>query len=61
MLPAGVLRAMRHICYSEDDKLFSFNLGEENTELLSSVTEQFLLSQTSKRFKTLDFYKVMKG
>lgn len=60
-LPSGVLRAMRHICYSEDEKLFSFTLGEQSMETLSDVTEKFLLAQTSKKFKTLDFYKVMKG
>ena len=61
ILPSGVLRAMRHICYSENEKLFSFTLGEESLNMLSDVTEKFLLSQTSKKFKTLDFYKVMKG
>ena len=60
-LPSGVLRAMRHICYSEDEKLFSFTLSEQSMETLSDVTEKFLLAQTSKKFKTLDFYKVMKG
>ena len=61
MLSSGVLRAMRHICYSEDEKLFSFSLSEESLNALSDVTEHFLLTQTSKKFKTLDFYKVMKG
>lgn len=61
LLPDGVLRAMRHICYSEDSKLFSFSLGEENMNILGDVTERFLLLQTAKKFKTLDFYKVMKG
>lgn len=61
MLSPGVLSAMRHICYSESEKLFSFSLGEKSMELLADVTEKFLLMQTSKRFKTLDFYKVMKG
>ena len=52
---------MRHISYSENEKLFSFTLGEESLNMLSDVTEKFLLAQTSKKFKTLDFYKVMKG
>ena len=60
-LPNGVLSAMRHICYSENAKLFSFILPEESMKYLSQVTEQFLLMQTSKKFKTLDFYKAMKG
>lgn len=60
-LPSGVLRAMRHICYSEDEKLFSFVLGDESLATLSKVTEKFLLMQIPKKYKTLDFYKVMKG
>lgn len=60
VLSSGVLSAMRHICYSESEKLFSFSLGEESLTLLSQVTEQFLLLQTSKNFKTLDFYKAIK-
>ena len=60
-LPNGVLSAMRHICYSENAKLFSFILPDESMKYLSEVTEQFLLTQTNRKFKTLDFYKTMKG
>ena len=58
-LPNSVLSAMRHICYSEDSKLFSFTLQEESLNFLSDVTENFLLTQTAKKFKTLDFYKAV--
>ena len=60
-LPHGVLSAMRHICYTDFAKLFSFTLPDESMKYLSEVTEQFLIMQTSKKFKTLDFYKTMKG
>ena len=60
-LPHGVLSAMRHICYTENEKLFSFILPEESMNYLSEVTEQFMLTQTSKKYKTLEFYKAMKG
>lgn len=60
-LPNGVLSAMRHICYTEDSKLFSFILPDESMQYLADVAEQFLLVQTSKKYKTLDFYKAMKG
>ena len=52
---------MRHICYVDSTKLFSFSLQEESLNFLSDVTENFLLTQTAKKFKTLDFYKSMKG
>lgn len=61
ILSSGVLSAMRHICYSEDSKLFSFTLSKAGLDFLTDVTEQFMLSQTRKNFKTLDFYKSMKG
>lgn len=60
-LPNGTLSAMRHICYTENAKLFNFNLPDESMSFLSDVTENFLLTQTAKKFKTLDFYKMMKG
>ena len=60
-LPNGVLSAMRHICYVENAKLFNFNLHDDGMQLLADVTENFLLTQTAKKFKTLDFYKMMKG
>ena len=60
-LPSGTLSAMRHICYAENAKLFNFTLPEESMSFLAEVTENFLLTQTAKKLKTLDFYKMMKG
>ena len=61
LLPSGVLAAMRHICYCEDGKLFSFNLGGDSLNCLCDITERYLLIQTDRKYKTLDFYKTMKG
>ena len=61
ILPPGVLAAMRHICFSDDGKLFSFALSKESLLFLSDITERYLLIQTEKKYKTLDFYKAMKG
>ncbi len=60
-IPNGVLAAMRHICYVENAKLFNFALPDESMSFLTDITENFLMTQTSKKFKTLDFYKTMKG
>ncbi|MGI6248794.1 MAG: DNA repair protein RecO [Acutalibacteraceae bacterium] len=54
---AGVLKAMRHICYSDDVKLFAFTLSEESETLLSAITERYVAAHISKRFKTLEFFK----
>lgn len=53
----GVLTAMRHICYAEFDKVFSFTLSDDSLERLSQITEGYLLAQVQRKFKTLDFYK----
>lgn len=48
--------AMRHIVYSDLNKLFSFSVPKEHAKYLSSVTERYLLAQTGQRFKTLEFF-----
>lgn len=58
-ISSGVLTAMRHICFSEAAKIFSFSLPAGSLLELSSATEKYLLAVTGKRFKTLDFYKKM--
>lgn len=55
-LTKSVLAGLRHICYADFDKLFSFSLPAEGLRALNAVTERYLLVQTDRRFKTLDFY-----
>ncbi len=47
--------AMRHILYSDFSKIFSFSLPLQNARYLSFVTERYLLAQTDRKFKTLEF------
>ncbi len=56
-LPLGVVTAMRHICLSEPEKVFSFTLSKPSLELLSDVSERYLKNITMRKYKTLDFYK----
>lgn len=56
-LSLSVVRAMRHIVFSDFDKIFSFSLSQKSESELSKVCESYLLSQTSRKFKTLDFFK----
>ena len=53
----GVLEAMRYICLCEPKKLLSFNIGQENLEKLSNISEAYLTAQLERGFSTLDFYK----
>ncbi len=48
--------ATRHITYSDFSKLYSFELPTEHAKYLSTLTERYLLSQTDRKFKTLDFF-----
>lgn len=52
-----VLTAMRHVCSSPIEKIYSFSLPPQDEKRFAQVCERFLLLQTGKRFKALDFYK----
>ena len=54
---ATVLTAMRHVCSSPIERIYSFSLPENDEKLLMRVCEKFLLSRTGRTFKALDFYK----
>lgn len=53
----AMLQALQYIAGCESGKLFSFSLGEENLEKLSTLTEAYLSTQLERGFSTLDFYK----
>jgi DNA repair protein RecO (recombination protein O) len=57
----GVLAAMRHILFSDFQKLFGFTLPPAAQKQLAEVSRAYLTQQTDKRFETLDFYLNMKG
>ena len=57
--PLEVITAMRHIVFSELNKLFTLQVSRENLPLLTSICEKYLLLSVGKSFKTLDFYKAM--
>lgn len=52
-----VLAAMRHVCANPIEKMYSFSLPVQDEKRFAQVCERFLLLQTGKRFKTLEFYK----
>lgn len=53
----AILEAMRYITYCDAKKLFSFEIGQDAIQQLSSVTEAYLTTQLERGFSTLDFYK----
>ncbi|HBL41394.1 MAG TPA: DNA repair protein RecO [Ruminococcaceae bacterium] len=56
-LDIGVVTAMRHICYAEPNKLFSFKLSPAGLLSLEETVQNYLLAQTQRRYKSLDFYR----
>lgn len=55
-LMPGVLAAMRHILYSESERLFSFTLSEEGVRALGEICERYLLYHLQRGFHSLEFY-----
>lgn len=59
-LPPGVLAAMRHICYAEPRKVFSFTLSDTGLQKLANVTQGYMHAHLNHTFKTLQFYNQIK-
>lgn len=56
-LDATLLSALRHIVYSDFNRLFNFSVPEESARKLSKITEDYLQFQTDRTYPTLNFYK----
>ena len=56
-LQPGALDGLRYICMCQPKRIFSFRLGEAETEQLSQLAEAYLTAQLERGFSTLDFYK----
>ena len=57
--PLDTISAMRHIVFSDFEKLFSLSVSESTALSLEPVTEKYLLNILKRSFKTLDFYKTI--
>ena len=53
----SILEAMRYISLCDPKRLFSFQIGTDTLEKLSSLTEGYLQTQLERGFSALDFYK----
>ncbi len=60
-LNTTVLKALRHCCYADADRLFSFALPEDDLKTLNFCAEEYIKMILERGFKTLDFYKTLKG
>ncbi len=55
-LSRGALTAMRHIIYSDFEKIFSFSVSGAAQRELTAAAEAYTVQVLQKRPKTLDFY-----
>ena len=55
-LSRGALTAMRHIVYSDFQKIFSFSVSPAALRELRAASEAYTLSTLQRKPKTLDFY-----
>lgn len=51
-----LLTSLRHIIYSDLNKLFLFSIPKEAARALSEITERFLLNKTEQMPRTLSFF-----
>ena len=56
-LSPAVLEAMRYIAYSDQKKMLSFSLDDEDMTELSRACEKYLINQLENDYYSLDFYK----
>lgn len=55
-LPSNVLAALRHLLFSEIDKLFQFKVSPKTLKYLDSITEYYAKVYLERTLKTLEFY-----
>lgn len=60
-LGLGLLTAMRHICYAEFVRVYAFTLPDESMDHLAEITGCYLAAHVHKPFKTLEFYRTLRG
>lgn len=60
-LSGQALAALRHIVLGDPKRLFSFRLEGEGLRQLEDAGEAYLHTQLERGFRTLDFYKQLRG
>ena len=60
ILSEGAKIALGYLVHSPIERIFAFNISDEDMHLLSRATEEYLLNQLERSFKSLEFYKEVK-
>lgn len=59
-ISSSVVTAMRYVTLSDFNKIFSFSLSDDALTAFNRISEEYLLNKTQRKFKTLEFYNVIK-
>lgn len=57
ILSEGTKTALAYSIYSPIERVFSFNISDDDMRLFSKASEEYILNQLGHGFKSLDFYK----
>ena len=60
ILSEGAKVALGYLVHSPLERIFAFNISDDDMHLLSRATEEYLLNQLERTFKSLEFYKEVK-
>lgn len=56
-VPFSVIAAIRHIVFSEPEKIFSFTLKDDLIPVLTRLTEKYLQNCFQQKFNLLEFFR----
>lgn len=60
ILSEGAKIALNYCIYSPVERVFSFNISDDDMRLFSKAAEEYILNQLGRSYKSLDFYKSVK-
>lgn len=60
ILSEGAKTALAYLIHSPIERIFAFNISDEDMQILSRATEKYIINQLERSFKSLEFYKEVK-
>ena len=60
ILSEGAKTALAYLIHCPIERIFAFNISEEDMQILLRATEKYITNQLERSFKSLEFYKEVK-
>ena len=57
ILSEGAKTALCYCIYCPIERIFSFNISDDDMRLMARATEEYIINQMERSYKSLDFYK----